>query len=141
MLLFGARERGGILQCRAQRRAEIGRWIKAELAKSIDLAGSYDAGPAEAGVVCIRASVVTDHIETFTPTGIRLKSGEELEADILPDDAGRGADVELEALRAACRVTDHALSVVLAKVAPGVSERQVARWLDDAMRELTRKKH
>ena len=29
------------------------------------------------------ASVVTDHIETFTETGIRLKSGEELEADIV----------------------------------------------------------
>jgi hypothetical protein len=41
-------------------RAEIGRWIKSELAKDIDIAGTYDAGPAEAGVVCIRASVVTD---------------------------------------------------------------------------------
>lgn len=30
-----------------------------------------------------RASVVTDHIETFTATGLRLKSGEELEADIV----------------------------------------------------------
>ncbi len=30
-----------------------------------------------------RASVVTDHIDTFTPTGIRLESGEELEADIV----------------------------------------------------------
>jgi cation diffusion facilitator CzcD-associated flavoprotein CzcO len=30
-----------------------------------------------------RASVVTDHIETFTPTGIRLRSGQELEADIV----------------------------------------------------------
>jgi monooxygenase len=29
------------------------------------------------------ASVVTDHIETFTETGIRLKSGEELPADIV----------------------------------------------------------
>ena len=29
------------------------------------------------------ASVVTDHIDTFTPTGIRLRSGEELEADIV----------------------------------------------------------
>ncbi len=29
------------------------------------------------------ASVVTDHIETFTETGIRLRSGEELEADII----------------------------------------------------------
>ena len=30
-----------------------------------------------------RASVVTDHIDTFTPTGIRLQSGEELAADIV----------------------------------------------------------
>jgi cation diffusion facilitator CzcD-associated flavoprotein CzcO len=29
------------------------------------------------------ASVVTDHIESFTPTGIRLASGDELEADIV----------------------------------------------------------
>jgi monooxygenase len=29
------------------------------------------------------ASVVTDHIETFTPTGIRLASGEEIEADVI----------------------------------------------------------
>ncbi len=30
-----------------------------------------------------QASVATDHIETFTETGIRLQSGEELEADII----------------------------------------------------------
>jgi cation diffusion facilitator CzcD-associated flavoprotein CzcO len=30
-----------------------------------------------------KASVVTDHIDTFTETGIRLKSGKELEADII----------------------------------------------------------
>jgi cation diffusion facilitator CzcD-associated flavoprotein CzcO len=30
-----------------------------------------------------RASVVTDHIETFTETGLQLKSGERLEADII----------------------------------------------------------
>ncbi|MDE2145699.1 MAG: alpha/beta hydrolase fold domain-containing protein [Burkholderiales bacterium] len=30
-----------------------------------------------------RASVVTDHIETFTPRGIRLRSGAEIEADIV----------------------------------------------------------
>lgn len=29
------------------------------------------------------ASVVTDHIETFTPTGIQLKSGEHLDADVI----------------------------------------------------------
>jgi cation diffusion facilitator CzcD-associated flavoprotein CzcO len=30
-----------------------------------------------------RASIVTDHIDTFTETGIRLRSGEELEADVV----------------------------------------------------------
>lgn len=30
-----------------------------------------------------KASIVTDHIDTFTETGIRLKSGRELEADII----------------------------------------------------------
>jgi monooxygenase len=30
-----------------------------------------------------RASVVTDHIDTFTETGIRLRSGETLEADVI----------------------------------------------------------
>ena len=30
-----------------------------------------------------KASVVTDHVETFTPTGIRLRSGAELDADIV----------------------------------------------------------
>lgn len=30
-----------------------------------------------------RASIVTDQIETFTPTGIRLKSGQHLDADII----------------------------------------------------------
>ncbi len=30
-----------------------------------------------------QASVVTDHIDSFTPAGIRLKSGKELEADII----------------------------------------------------------
>jgi len=35
-----------------------------------------------------RASVVTDHIETFTEKGIRLKSGQELEADIVVSATG-----------------------------------------------------
>jgi cation diffusion facilitator CzcD-associated flavoprotein CzcO len=30
-----------------------------------------------------RASVVTDHIDTFTETGLRLRSGQELEADLV----------------------------------------------------------
>jgi cation diffusion facilitator CzcD-associated flavoprotein CzcO len=35
-----------------------------------------------------KASVVTDHIETFTETGIRLKSGQELEADVVVSATG-----------------------------------------------------
>ena len=35
-----------------------------------------------------RASIVTDHIETFTETGIRLRSGEHLDADIVVSATG-----------------------------------------------------
>jgi monooxygenase len=35
-----------------------------------------------------QATVVTDHIDTFTETGIRLRSGEELEADIVVSATG-----------------------------------------------------
>ena len=35
------------------------------------------------GIVAGKASMVTDEIDTFTPTGIRTKSGEELEADVI----------------------------------------------------------
>jgi cation diffusion facilitator CzcD-associated flavoprotein CzcO len=40
-----------------------------------------------------RASVVTDHIETFTETGIRLRSGEELPADIVVSATGLNLQV------------------------------------------------
>ena len=47
-----------------------------------------------------RASIVTDEIETFTETGIRVKSGEELEADIIVTATGFNfcilGDVEIE---------------------------------------------
>jgi cation diffusion facilitator CzcD-associated flavoprotein CzcO len=44
------------------------------LVPDADLFKSISAGDAE---------VVTDHIETFTPSGLRLKSGRELEANII----------------------------------------------------------
>ncbi|MGB4344547.1 MAG: NAD(P)/FAD-dependent oxidoreductase [Moraxellaceae bacterium] len=40
-----------------------------------------------------KASVVTDHIDTFTETGIKLKSGQELEADIII--TATGLDLQL----------------------------------------------
>lgn len=49
-----------------------------------------------------KASVVTDHIDTFTETGIRLKSGKELEADIVVSATGLqiqlfgGMEVEID---------------------------------------------
>ena len=39
------------------------------------------------------ASVVTDHIESFTPTGIKLKSGEELAADVVVSATGLRLEV------------------------------------------------
>lgn len=49
-----------------------------------------------------RASVVTDHIETFTEKGLRLKSGQEIEADLVVTATGLslqffgGASVEVD---------------------------------------------
>jgi cation diffusion facilitator CzcD-associated flavoprotein CzcO len=47
-----------------------------------------------------RASVVTDHIETFTEQGLRLRSGKELEADLIVTATGLNlvvlGDVELD---------------------------------------------
>lgn len=40
-----------------------------------------------------RASVVTDHIETFTETGIKLRSGAELEADLVVTATGLNLNV------------------------------------------------
>ena len=42
---------------------------------------------------------------------------------------------ELRLLRAACGASDAALAVVLPRIRPGVTEREVARWLDDALRD------
>src|SRR3546814_18166903 len=52
-----------------------------------------------------RSSVVTDHIETFTETGIKLKSGKQLDADIIITATGLniqlfgGVDVTLDGQR------------------------------------------
>jgi Xaa-Pro aminopeptidase len=43
---------------------------------------------------------------------------------------------ELDALRRACHATDEAFEQVLGRLTPGVPERQVARWIDDALRDL-----
>jgi monooxygenase len=40
-------------------------------------------GDLFASIASGRADVVTDRIETFTPTGLRLESGQELEADVV----------------------------------------------------------
>lgn len=44
---------------------------------------------------------------------------------------------ELELLRQACSATDQALDRVLPLLRPGLTEREIARWLDDALRDLT----
>ncbi|WP_182875715.1 aminopeptidase P family protein [Microbispora sp. H10670] len=45
-------------------------------------------------------------------------------------------EAEIEALRRACALTDEAFSLVVERVAPGVTEREIARWLEVAMVEL-----
>ncbi|NRQ34196.1 aminopeptidase P family protein [Nonomuraea sp. NN258] len=45
-------------------------------------------------------------------------------------------DTELECLRTACEITDQAFADVLPKIAPGLTERDVARLLEQRMTEL-----
>ncbi|WP_327045111.1 aminopeptidase P family protein [Microbispora sp. NBC_01189] len=45
-------------------------------------------------------------------------------------------EAEIEALRRACALTDEAFSLVVERVAAGVTEREIARWLEAAMVEL-----
>lgn len=43
--------------------------------------------------------------------------------------------VELDLLRAACAASDEAFASVLPRLRAGVSEREVARWIDDGLRD------
>lgn len=43
--------------------------------------------------------------------------------------------VELALLREACSASDAALADVLQRIRPGVTEREVARWIDDGLRD------
>ena len=78
-------------------RALITRWLTNELGSDFDVATHFNPryNPWEQRVCLVpdsdlfqtmrqgRASVVTDQIETFTEKGIRLRSGAELEADLV----------------------------------------------------------
>jgi cation diffusion facilitator CzcD-associated flavoprotein CzcO len=75
----------------------INRWLRNELGPGYDIRTHFNPryDPWEQRMCLVpdsdlfsamrqrRASVVTDQIETFTETGIRLRSGTELEADII----------------------------------------------------------
>lgn len=78
-------------------RAMLFRWLRSELGPDYDIRTHFNPryNPWEQRLCLVpdgdlfraikagRASVVTDHIETFTETGIRLRSGKELEADLI----------------------------------------------------------
>lgn len=55
-------------------RAEIGRWIRAELLTDVDIASIYDAGPVETGVLCVSVTVIADQIGAEAGLG-ELESG------------------------------------------------------------------
>jgi len=78
-------------------RAIIFRWLRNELGPDFDIRTHFNPryNPWEQRLCLVpdsdlfkairagRASVVTDHIETFTEKGIQLRSGKELEADLI----------------------------------------------------------
>src|SRR5947199_1933589 len=78
-------------------RAMIARWLRKELGPDYDIRTHFDPryNPWEQRLCLVpdsdlfktirqgRASVVTDQIETFTEKGLKLRSGAELEADLI----------------------------------------------------------
>ena len=60
-------------------RAELTRWIQQQLVPDDQIAAMYDAGPAEAGVVCVRAIVVADQATADATIG-QLESGTDFDA-------------------------------------------------------------
>jgi cation diffusion facilitator CzcD-associated flavoprotein CzcO len=78
-------------------RAIINQWLQKELGPRVDLSTHFNPryNPWEQRVCLVpdsdlfqamredRASIVTDQIETFTEKGLKLRSGAELEADII----------------------------------------------------------
>ena len=66
-------------------RAELTRWIQQQLVPADEIAAIYDAGPAEAGVVCISAIVVADQAAAEPPstTSIRHRLVEVFQRDNL----------------------------------------------------------
>jgi Xaa-Pro aminopeptidase len=46
-------------------------------------------------------------------------------------------EVEIKALRRACQISNDALEAVYTRIQPGVTELDVARWIDDALRDGT----
>jgi cation diffusion facilitator CzcD-associated flavoprotein CzcO len=78
-------------------RAMIARWLRREMGSDYDVSPHFDPryNPWEQRVCLVpdgdlfkamragRASIVTDQIETFTEKGVKLRSGAELEADLI----------------------------------------------------------
>ncbi|MCC5579431.1 aminopeptidase P family protein [Microtetraspora sp. AC03309] len=103
-----------------------------------------DAGPIEArdvtgalagrsGRVAIEAhdmSVAEYHRLLGDHPGLTPVSGLVEEVRTVKDEG------EIEVLRRACAITDDAFSQVVERIIPGVTEREVARWLESAMTEL-----
>lgn len=99
-----------------------------------------------AGVLIDRAggkgdvAVEADHLTVarFQRLGERLGGGSRLVPVGGLVEAVRAVkdEQEIDALRRACAITDEAFSLVVGRIAPGVTEREIARWLEVAMLEL-----
>lgn len=72
-----------------------------------------------------------------------LQLSRDFAGELLPDDGCVTSlrqvkdSVELDLLAEACAASDQALAALLPRVRVGVTERQVARWLDDELRDRT----
>ncbi|GAA4555960.1 aminopeptidase P family protein [Planotetraspora kaengkrachanensis] len=104
-----------------------------ELVENRDVAGVLAARAAGSGGGLL---VEADHmpVSVFTALG-----GAERVTPVsgLVESVRRVKDEgEIESLRRACAITDEAFSLVIGRIRPGVTEREIARWLEFRMMEL-----
>ncbi|MGI5490656.1 M24 family metallopeptidase [Microtetraspora malaysiensis] len=104
-----------------------------ETVETRDVAGALAGRPEGSGRLAVEAhdmSVAEYHRLLADHADLGAVSGVVEEVRTVKD------ETEIEALRRACAITDAAFSRVVERIAPGVTEIEVARWLESAMVEL-----
>ncbi|MEZ0071868.1 aminopeptidase P family protein [Planotetraspora sp. GP83] len=100
-----------------------------ELAEARDVAGTLAGRPG-------RIAIEADHMAVAEFERLRAERPLTPVSGLVQGVRTVKDEGEIESLRRACAITDEAFSLVIGRIAPGVTEREIARWLEFRMMEL-----